>query len=382
MARIVVASYAVRFPVGGYLSWVLQWLIGFQRLGHDVYFVEKSGWSESCYDPSKHIMTDDCSYGTAALQALLARFDLGDRWCFVDARGRYHGMSRRRVEKVFSSADLFVDTETHGTWLEDASHSRLRVLVEGDPAYTQIKWHNCLEAGEGLLDYDYYYTVGRNIGTGRSMVPTAGKPWRPIFHPVHVDLFPARPVDTGAPFTTVMSWQVFDPIEFDGVTYGQKDIEFIKFMDLPRRTKSPLEIAVGGGENVPTRRLLKAGWRLRNPLEVTVSFDSFRDYIAASRGEFSVAKNVYVATNSGWFSERSAAYLASGRPVVLQDTGFSAHLPCGHGLFAVRTVDEAAAAIEAINSDYQGHSRWARDLALEFLDTRKVLTRFLKELSI
>jgi hypothetical protein len=382
MARIIVASYAVRFPVGGYLSWVLQWLIGFQRLGHDVYFVEKSGWSESCYDPSKHVMTDDSSYGTAALHALLARFGLGDRWCFVDARGRYHGMSRRRVGKVFSSADLFVDTETHGTWLEEASDSGLRVLVEGDPAYTQIAWQKLLEAGDALLDYDYYYTVGRNIGTGRSMAPTAGKPWRPIFHPVHVDLFPARAVDTDAPFTTVMSWQVFDPIEFGGVTYRQKDVEFVKFMDLPRRTKSPLEIAVGGGENVPTRRLLKAGWRLRNPLEVTVSFDSFRDYIAASRGEFSVAKNVYVATNSGWFSERSAAYLASGRPVVLQDTGFSAHLPCGQGLFAVRTVDEAAAAIEAINSDYRRHSGWARELALEFLDTRKVLTKFLKELSI
>src|SRR5262249_36493692 len=158
-----------------------------------------------------------------------------------------------------------------------------------------------------------------------------------------------------APFTTVMSWED-DPFEFEGVTYGQKAMEFPKFLDLPRRTRVPLEMAVAGTD-VPEDELRAHGWRLAYAGEVTLTFDSWRDYIRGSRGEFSVCKNVYVATHSGWFSDRSACYLASGRPVVMQETGFSAHLPCGQGLFAVRTADEAAAALAEIAGDYGRHSR-------------------------
>lgn len=378
MARIMVGSYMVRFPLGGYLSWVLQWLLGFQRLGHDVYFVEKSGWPNSCYDPSRDVMSDNCSYGLAAVSGLLTRFGLKGRWCFVDAAKNYYGLSRNRVEEIFKSADLFVDMGTHGTWLGEAEHTGLRVLVDGDPGYTQMK---ALTEEEDLGDYDEYYSVGRNVGTDLSTVPTLGKQWRPMFDPVVVGLFPCQRINPDAPFSTVMAWQSYKAIEFNGTTYGLKDVEFAKFMDLPSRTSVPLEIAVGG-DNVPTELLEGAGWRLANPLEVTESFDTFREFIAASMGEFSVNKNFYVATNSGFFSERSAAYLASGRPVVMQDTGFSAHLPCGQGLFAVRTVDEAAAAINEIHSDYERHSKWARDVAIEYLDTPKVLGPFLGELGI
>jgi hypothetical protein len=178
-----------------------------------------------------------------------------------------------------------------------------------------------------------------------------------------------------------MSWQAHEPIEFAGTTYGQKDVEFVKFMDLPRRTLAPVEIAVAG-KHVPVEQLAGSGWRLRNAHAVTLSFDSWKNYIQASKGEFSVCKNVFVATNSGWFSDRSAVYLASGRPVVMQDTGFSTHLPCGRGLFAVHTVEEAAAAIDEINSDYEQHAKWARVIASEYLDTPKVLRRFLRELGL
>jgi hypothetical protein len=142
-----------------------------------------------------------------------------------------------------------------------------------------------------------------------------------------------------------------------------------------------LEIAVSG-KSIPTAQLREAGWRLRNAHEVTISFDSYAEYIRTSKGEFSVCKNVFVATNSGWFSDRSAAYLASSRPVVLQDTGFSEHLPCGRGLFAVRTADEAAAALEEIHGNYECHAKWARDIAVECLDAPKVLGRFLHEFGI
>jgi hypothetical protein len=381
MARVILGSYMVRYPLGGMMSWVLQYLVGFQRLGHDVYFVEKSGYPRSCYDPVKNVMSDDCSYGVATLNSVLARFDLADKWCFVDAAGRYHGLSREHVEAVFKSAELFVDMGTHGSWLEEATGAGLRVLIDGEPGFTQMKMEKRLAAGGEPPDYDVYYTTGRNVGTENSTAPTAGKQWRPLFHPVVVSLFCPQVVNVDAPFTTVMNWQSYEPLEYNGTTYGHKDVEFKKFIDLPSLATTPVELAVSG-ENVPFEHLINTGWRIRDAHRITASVESFKNYIYASKGELSVCKNGYVMTNCGWFSDRSAAYLASSRPVVMQDTGFSAHIPCGQGLFAVCTVDEAAAAINEISSDYERHSTWAREVAIEYLDAPRVLGRFLHELGV
>lgn len=381
MARIVVGSYLVQFPLGGYLSWVGQWLVGFERLGHEVWFVEKSQGPNSCYDPSTGVMGDDCAYGTAQVQRFLARYGLENRWCFVDARNSYHGTGRANIEEVFRSADLFVDMGTHGAWSNEAASARLRVFVDGEPGFRQMLFEKALAEEQPLPLYDRYYTVGLNLGTPACTAPTAGLRWRPIFDPVVTDLFSCELPTPGAAFTTVMSWQAHAPIEFNGATYGQKNIEFAKFMDLPSRSKVPLELAITGN-GTPVGELKTHGWRLLDSHKVTLTFDSWRDYIRASRGEFSVAKNVFVATNSGFFSDRSAAYLASGRPVVMQETGFSAHLPCGRGLFAVRDAEEAAAAIDDIESDYERHSRAAREIAVEYLDASHVLGRFLRELGL
>ena len=381
MARIIVGSYMVRYPLGGMMSWVLQYLVGFQRLGHDVYFVEKSGYANACYNPVSNVMSDDPAYGTAVVNALLARFDLQQRWCFVDEKQQYHGLSRIQVAEVFRSSDLFLDMGTHGAWLDEAATAKLRVLADGEPGFTQMKLENRLARGESLPEYDLYYTAGANVGTRESTSPTAGKNWRRLPHPVVTEMFSYRPPPRDSAFTTVMNWQSHQPIEFRGQRYGQKDVEFAKFLELPRSTMAPLEVAVSG-KNVPAELLREFGWRVRDAHAVTLSFDTFRDYIVESQGEFGVCKNVFVATNSGWFSDRSAAYLASGRPVVLQDTGFSSHLPCGCGLFAVRSVEEAAAALEDIRTDYARHVETAREIACEYLDARKVLGDFLNELGI
>jgi hypothetical protein len=381
MARIVVGSYMVRYPLGGMMSWVLQYLVGFQRLGHDVFFVEKSGYANSCYDPAKNCMSNDCSYGVAAVQTLLKRFGMQDKWCFVDFQEHYHGLTQDRIAAVFKSADLFLDMGMHGAWLPEATATRLRVLADGEPGFTQIKMAQRVAAGETLPCYDLYYTAGSNIGTSKSIAPTAGREWRHLFHPVVTDLFRCEPAHRNAAFTTVMNWQSHRPIEFNGSTYGQKDVEFTKFLDLPSRVSTPLEVAVSG-KRVPTGQLQNAGWRVRDAHEVTLSFDSFCDYVRSSKGEFSVCKQVFVATHSAWFSDRSAVYLASSRPVVLQDTGFNAHLPCGRGLFAARTVDEAAVAIEDITAHYEQHVQWAREIAVEYLDAAKALRRVLGELGI
>lgn len=381
MARIILGAYKIRYPLGGTMSNLLQWLLGFTRLGHDIYFVEKSGYLNSCYDPSKRSMSNDCSYGMKVIDKLLRQYELQSRWCYVDADNCYHGMSKEKVESIFKSADLFIEMGSHEAWLVESAEAKMRVLVDGDPGFSQIWMEQRLADGEDLPEYDFYYTVGQNIGTENSTAPTARKKWSWIFHPVIVDLFPFRFINLDAPFTTVMNWQSYQPVTYQGKTYGHKNMEFDKFINLPQLTQASVEIAVSG-KNIPHQRLTDAGWGIRDAQEITISFESFQDYICSSMGEFTVCKNGFVETNSGWFSERSAAYLASGRPVVMQDTGFSDHLPCGNGLFAVRTAEEAAAAIEEIFGNYEKHSKWAREVAIEYLDTKKVLTRFIKELGI
>lgn len=378
MARIIVGSYLVRFPLGGYLSWALQWIVGFQRLGHEVYFVEKSGWANSCYDPVRDEMTDDCAYGTATLVAHLEPFGLEHSWCYVDASGHYHGLSREAIERVFATADLFVDMGTHGAWLDEAGATGVSILVDGDPGYTQMR---ALTRDEALGDYDHYYSVGHNVGTDDCLVPSMGLTWRHVFDPVVTDLFATTPAPSDAAFTTVMAWQSYESIDFEGRRYGPKSQEFEKFMDLPSRVPVTLAMAVGG-IYVPGARLTNAGWRIDNPLESTWSASHFHRYIAMSRGEFSVNKTYYVATNSGFFSDRSAAYLASGRPVIMQDTGFSAHLPCGVGLLAVRDVQEAADAIVAVTADYARHAAAARQIAVDYLDASIVLTKLLRDVGV
>jgi hypothetical protein len=377
--RIVIDAYLVHYPLGGILSWILQFLVGFQRLGHDVYWVEKSPYRSSCYDPDTDEMTDDYRPALARIRALLRRFGLDDRWCYVSSDGSYHGLARTSMMEILGSADLFVELATHGHWLEDAHGVGLRVLVDGEPGFSQMVMERARAAGNQLPEYDLYFTPGLNIGTPRSVAPSAGRDWRPLGTPVLTDLItPIEGDSSGAAFTTVMNWQAHRPYEFDGVTYGQKAVEFERFVDLPRRTRAKLEVAVSG-KDVPFARLERSGWHVRAANRITRSVDAYWNYIRSSRGEFSVAKNVFVATNSGWFSERSALYLASGRPVVLQDTGFSEHIPCGRGLFAVRNVYEAAEALEEVERDHDRHARWARELAAAHFEARSVLGRFLKD---
>ncbi len=381
MARIVLSSCVFRYPMGGMRAWLLQYLVGFQRLGHDVTYVEKAAGRNGCFDPTRDQMGDDCGYGIRTVAPLWPRYGLGERWHFVDVAGQRYGLSQERVEAAFDSADLFIDMGGDHSWRADAERARLRVQIDCEPGFTQMKMAARLEAGKQLPGYDFHSTSGRNIGTQSSSAPTAGKQWRPHVVPVVADLFPLTPVAPGAPFTTVMTWQSFRPRVYQGQSYGHKDLEFDKFESLPRRTSVPLELAVSG-PNVPWDRLASAGWRVRNANEVTTSLESYADYIRRSKGEFSVAKHCFVATNCGWFGDRAAMYLASGRPVVLQDTGWAEHLPSGEGLFAVRTVEEAASAIDEIERDYDRHARRARELAHEFFEAGKVLGRFLDELGV
>ncbi len=381
MARIVLAGYMFRYPLGGMLSNTLQYLIGLIKLGHDVYFVEQAEHENACYDPGTNSMSNDCRHGIEHVSALLPRFGLTDRWCFRDFVENDYGLSKNQVEALFKTADLFIDYGAHGSWNEEAQAIPLKVLIDGEPGTTQMKMCLKLEQGLALPDYDFYYTVGQNVGQENCTVPEAGKTWRKIFHPVDTEQFSHVLENRRGAYSTVMNWKSRENIEFRGTAYGHKDMEFDKFMALPNKAPFPFEVAVSGA-SIPESELMENHWNIKNAHEVTLSYDSFIDFVAESRGEFSVCKNTFVITNSGWFSDRSAAYLACGKPVVVQDTGFGAHLPVGQGLFAVRTVDEAVEAVTAIESDYAHHSRCAREIACDCLDSQKVIGKLIRELGI
>jgi hypothetical protein len=379
MARIIVSGLMVQYPLGGLNQWTLAWLVGLQQLGHEVYFVEKSGtWPLACYDVSKKEMSDDCSYGIGVLDGLLRRFGLQAHWCFVDSKRSYHGMTLGQIRSLFESADLFLDLDGFD-WLEEAATVPLRVFVDAEPGWCQIKMEMDRRRAKEWIGHHRYYTVGRNVGTPLSSAPTAGKCWGYLYPPALLDSYRFEPPQRDAPFTTVMNWKSLKGLEFDGQTYGQKDMEFPKFIKLPQLTKARMEVAVSGPD-APKQQIREYGWNVVSADDSAITVDSYRNYILRSRGEFTVAKNVFVATNSGWIGDREAYYMATGRPVVLQDTGFGAHFPVGRGVFAVRTVEEAACAIDSINSDFDNHSKAAHELANEFFSARKVLAKFLGEL--
>jgi len=381
VGRVVLGSYLVQFPLGGYLSWVIQWLVGLRDLGHEVFLVEAASYPDSCYDPIRDEMTSDPTYGLRVLDETLAAMGLRDCWSFRDAAGTHHGAGRSRLYRQFAAADVFIDMGTHGAFADEAATSACSVLLDGEPAATQMKRAQRSAEGFEVTAYDAFFTVGQNVGTSVSTAPTAGVAWKHVFYPVSCGRVAVSAPPRDAAFTTVMSWSAHDRISWNGSTYGAKDIEFEKFMLLPTLTGAPVELSVAG-RSIPHDRLAAAGFRVRDAHAVSLRLDDFRAYIAGSLGEFSVAKNVFVATRSGWFGDRAAAYLAAGRPVVMQETGFSSHLPTGRGLFAVETAEEAAAAMDEVSRDYATHSAAARSIALEYLDTTVVLPKFLAEVGL
>lgn len=375
----IVAGYMIRYPLGGHVMSQLHFLVGLQQLGYDVVFVEHYGWPDSCYDPRTNTTSDDPASGIAAIVPVLAQYGV-TRWCYVADDGTSHDLSRDELRSLCRDAVLF--SVSSATWLEEFRECSTRVFVDIDPGFTQFGMPpqpspSC-DGYASPHDFHFHFTIGERIGHPDCPIPTHGLSWRPTRVPIVLDLLPVRFTPEAKFFTTVMSWSSRKPITHNGEVYGQKDVEFMRVIDLPRRVGPIFEIALAG-PNAPRAEIAAAGWRLADPLSVTATVDAYRDYIARSRGEFSVAVNLEVKTRSGWFSDRSAAYLATGKPVVAQDTGFSKIIPCGEGLFAFRTMDDAAAAIEQIARDYPQHCAAARWIAEEFFDARKVLGAMLRE---
>jgi hypothetical protein len=253
----------------------------------------------------------------------------------------------------------------------------VRVLIDTDPAFTQVRNLAKPGARERSSDHNVFFTFAENVATNTATIPDDGFHWQATRQPVVLDLWQVTPAVAGS-YTTVMQWVSYPAVEWNGISYAAKSTSFEPFFDTPRASPVTLEIALGGSD-APREALREKGWRLQNPLEITRTPWDYQDYIRNSRGEWSVAKHGYVVSNSGWFSERSACYLASGRPVVTQETGFSSWLPVGRGLFAFRDQAEALSALAEIEAHYENHSKAARQIAEDFFDASKVLTRLLSD---
>ncbi len=375
--RIVVLGYVVRGPLGG-MAWSnLQYLVGLARLGHDVFFVEDSDDYPACYDPQRGLTDEDPAYGLRFAERVFRRVGLGERWAYHDAhRQRWLGPAASRILSVCHDAELLLDlcgVNPLRAWLDRIP---VKALVDEDPAFTQIRHLRDPQARERALGHSVFFSFGANIGKPGCSIPDDGFAWRPTRQPVVLDDLVPTPLPAQVRFTTVMQWESYPAVEWGGRRYGMKSESFGPFLGLPAALGPIFELAVGG----PTapRELLRAhGWRVRDPVPITRDPWTYQRYLCASSAEFGVAKHGYTASWSGWFSERTLAYLASGRPAVVQDTGFSEWLPTGRGLLAYRSPEEARAGVEAILGDAAAHARAARALAEEHFAARKVLPALL-----
>lgn len=373
--KIIVFGILFWYPLVGVTWQFLHYLIGLRRLGYDPYYIEDSG--RYVYDPRLNDMSPDATANIQAVAPILEEHGFAGRWAF---RGNYpggqcYGMTAGRILELYREADAFLNVTGAQEIREEHLRCPRRIYVESDPVAAQIKVTQGDPGILAMLDaHDMHFTFGENLGAPDCRVPVVRYRWQPTRQPVVLDLWDnPYGLQTGA-YNTIATWKnTLKDITYEGETYyWSKDREFLKFLDLPRLRQGPFELAAG--VDPESRQLLvEHGWRQVDSIDVSSDVNRYRRYIQQSRGEFTVAKDQNIRLRSGWFSDRSACYLAASRPVITQETGFSNILPTGHGLFGFLTMDEILAAVDAIERDYAGQSRAAREIAAEYFAAEKVV---------
>jgi hypothetical protein len=366
---LVIAGALAQRPGYGGHTWVfLQYLLGFRRLGFDVLFVDWLSEEMCGGDPVAE------SEGARYLRAVMERFGLQRDYALLDEHGdSVAGIDRAGVHDRLARSTFLLNVMGYLDDEELLAAASRRVFLDIDPGFAQM-WRE-LGLADPFAGHDVFVTIGENVGRPGCPIPTCGLDWLRTRQPLVLELWPEQR-DTSGRFTTVGSWRGANgPIEWDGRTYGLRVHEFRKFFELPDLSGLPFELALDI-DDAETRDLdlLRAhGWDLVDPGRVACDPVVYQRYVAGSKAEFVVAKNLYVETRSGWFSDRSACYLASGKPVAAQDTGLDGLYPLGEGLVTFRTVEEAAAAVHEIAGDYERHARVARELAEAYFDSDLVL---------
>ncbi|MCC6850453.1 MAG: hypothetical protein IT294_18340 [Deltaproteobacteria bacterium] len=371
--RVVVLGIAGQYPLAGVTWQAIHYLVGLRALGCDVYYVEDSGAPP--YDPASGGVGVAAAANVAYLADVMRRFDFAGRWAYWDGLAdRWHGRDPAVVRALYRSADAIFNL-CGATALRDEHRQGATICyVETDPMYEQMRVVNGEEDAVGFLAaHDVLFTYGALLGTPSCRVPVERFAWVPTRPPVVPALW--RPGPEGRAFTSVATWEnKGKDVVFRGETYHwSKHRNFLAMIDVPRASGVPFELAMDPGDDRVRAELAGHGWSLVDPRPISADVDAYRAYVGASRGEFTVAKDIYVRPRSGWFSDRSVCFLAAGRPVVTQDTGFSECLPTGEGLLAFATPEEAVGAVRAVAADWPRHARAARALAEEHFAADRVI---------
>ena len=371
---IVTSTWGAGYPEGGGMQWLnLHYLAGLQALGFEAFWLDLLGAPKK---GSKHSLDEMVD----VFRAQCEQFGLGEHWAVVYDNRKTFGMTEHLLQSLCGDAVLLINL--CGALKDNDLLRRFqnRAYFDLDPGFTQIWAH---EWDMGLSQHNLFFTVGLNVGQPDFSIPVRGIEWQTFLPPIALEYWPAQSAACAANFTTIGQWRGQYAVWQDEM-YGPKSDEFLRFVGLPQKTTQPIELAllIHETETDDLAALRGNGWRLVNPHQAASGRDGFRSYVQQSRAEFSVAKHGYVKTRSGWLSDRTVCYLASGRPVLVQDTGLGRHLSTGEGLLTFTTLEEAARGIESINADYASHSVAARKLAEQNLAAPKVLQSILERAGV
>jgi hypothetical protein len=350
-----------------------------------VYYVEDTAaWP---YDPKRNTFSEDCSYTLHYLAEAMAWCNLADRWAYCSAppARRIFGLTPHHLADVIDHADVLVNLTGATVLREEHLRIPVRIYLETDPVQAQVKAADGHQPTLMMLGaHTHHFTFGENVGAPECQVPRGPFVYQPTRQPIILDWWRSDRDERGDCFTTIANWrQSGKEVTWQGETYAwSKHQEFLKFLDLPAHTQQKFELALACDDPEAIRLLRSHGWQTRDALVLSEGLLPYREYIFRSRGEFTVAKDQNIRLRSGWFSDRSACYLASGRPVITQDTGFDKVLPTGKGLFAFGSMSQILEALELINSEYDLHRRAAEELAGEYFSADRVLTSLLRRAGV
>jgi hypothetical protein len=378
--KVIVLHFVGQMPLAGIAWQAMHYVLGLERLGYEAWYIEDGGANP--YDPRVNSVVMECGYNVGYVKTMMESHGLGNRWAYWDAiNDVYHGLSRERVRAIYREADALINLCGATRLRDEHMASPVRIMIDTDPVYEQIKYAKADPAAREYLDaHTHFFTYGENIGAADCPVPLSGIPWRPTRPPVIPELWP---IDGRQPecYSTIATWENRGKnIEFGGANYvWSKHVNFLRFLEVPKRSRQCFTMAMLPPNAAVEAEVTAQGWRLTDPRPVSAGMTAYGDFIRGSRGEFTVAKDIYVRPNSGWFSDRSVCYLASGRPVITMRTGFNKFYPVGAGLFEFSTMDDILGALEAINGDYTKHSAAARALAVEYFSSDHVVSRLLVE---
>lgn len=376
--RVMISGAMSHYPLGGAgNTWAfLQYILGFQQLGVETYYVEQLD-AKDCVDEAGNSSSFAAGINARYFRDVMEHFGLSECSALLEGEGEgYVGLSCAEVERLAASVDLLINLSGRLRLPRIVGAVRRKMYLDMDPGYTQI-WQAQYGVDMNLRGHDVYVTVGLNLGKPTCPLPTCGLNWQSTLPPVMLDEWTTTE-PPGAAYSTIADWRGFRPIEWQGVWYGQKSDEFLRVLELPQRVAASFELCLLIHPEEQNRETLtQHGWRLTSPAVHAATPDSYRKYIRRSRGEFTVVKPGYALGRSGWFSDRSAVYLAAGRPVIVQETGMSQYLPTGSGLLTFTDLESAAAAVKKVEQQYTHHAAAAAAFAREHLDARRVLPRLL-----